>query len=539
MNVREILDIPVLEGCRVIAGKAGELREVSQVNMMDAPDIIHFLKRDVFLITTAYHLKDEPDQLMNLIKAMDKKGCAALGVKTKRYLHEIPQQVKILADQLAFPLIEIPMNLSLGDIVNHTLSRILDNRTYELENAINVHKKFTHHIMSGKGIEPLLNNLSEMIGFPVLLLDRYSKIVSSSHREQVLIEGGSSQLPISYLADSDNAPMSITFSLIRNKRTYSIFPIYTYEKKRGYLVVAGEIEPNNHSAKLTIEQATNVISFEWMKEFALKQNYERIKNDFFFHFVEGSNFSQEEIVNRAAEFSLQHDQNYICAAGKLDSMDYYGTYTQVQLKTDSIFEYIEEKLDRLAINAHLFKKGDTCVLLFAALDPAKGDHPRILKELERIQVEINEHFDQSISFGVSNIATNFLYVKNGYKEAIDTLKASRLAGKKRFIEEYRTKDILELLRAIPEQDLKNFYEHALNKLSSPEFDDDETLLNTLFVYLETHCQISETAKRLFVHRNTVVYRLEKCQELLGRDINDSATTLQIRLAMQIKTMLQI
>lgn len=98
---------------------------------------------------------------------------------------------------------------------------------------------------------------------------------------------------------------------------------------------------------------------------------------------------------------------------------------------------------------------------------------------------------------------------------------------------------MELLRIIPEEDLMNFHHYALQGFSKVFTEEEQSLLQTLSVYLETHCQISETAKRLFVHRNTVVYRLEKCEELLGKSLKDSETTLQIRLALRIKTLLKI
>ncbi|RKJ30086.1 PucR family transcriptional regulator, partial [Butyricicoccus sp. 1XD8-22] len=71
-------------------------------------------------------------------------------------------------------------------------------------------------------------------------------------------------------------------------------------------------------------------------------------------------------------------------------------------------------------------------------------------------------------------------------------------------------------------------------------DDEQTILfETLNEYLECHCQISETAKRLFVHRNTVIYRIEKCSSLLNKDLKDPEVTLQLRLALRIRNHLII
>jgi purine catabolism regulator len=139
---------------------------------------------------------------------------------------------------------------------------------------------------------------------------------------------------------------------------------------------------------------------------------------------------------------------------------------------------------------------------------------------------------------VSTLCQNFLQTKSAFKEAIDALSQGKLSKKKAYIQTYHTKDIMELMRQIPLEDLKNYYTFALSGFNDTKIEEEQSLLETLSVYLETHCQISETAKRLFVHRNTVVYRIEKCEEILGRSLKDSETTLQIRLALRIKTLLE-
>ena len=94
-----------------------------------------------------------------------------------------------------------------------------------------------------------------------------------------------------------------------------------------------------------------------------------------------------------------------------------------------------------------------------------------------------------------------------------------------------------MLRAVPQEDLRSFYAYTLRGFESIGKEEEQTLLQTLSVYLDTQCQISETAKRLYVHRNTVVYRLEKCEDILGGNIKDSEMALRIRLALKIKSLL--
>jgi len=536
MKVADLMNIPALKEMKIIAGNSGCDREVNTVNMMDAPDIIPYLKPHEVLVTTAYHVKDQPCLLKELVEAMAEKNCAALGVKTKRYLEEIPEEVIRTADELALPIIEIPMSLSLGEIVYQTLQAILDQRTNELTYAMEIHKQFTQLIMQGKGSNKLLSNLSEMIGLHIMLINQHLKPLSYSTTTSKLFSILSSlqkegfTLPVGTITN-------FSFSILATKQTYSAFPVYMSEKKIGYLLVSGEIKKEDRLNSLIIEQAANVLSFAIMKETALNQFNRSVRNDFFYHFLEGTFSTETEIINRAKEFSLSHNHKYICAVGKLDNKDSHQSYKQHQQKIEFIFEFVEEELIDSRTPIHFFTKGEQCILLYEIKDFSYEMNKIFELVLQEIQQKISTYYGETISFGMSSLCQNLLYVPNAYNEADGALKDGVLSKKIQFIQLYRMKDILELLRAVPQEDLRNFYTYTLRGFAVLSKEEEQTLLQTLSVYLDTQCQISETAKRLFIHRNTVVYRLEKCGDILGEDIKDSEIALRIRLALKIKSLL--
>jgi len=532
MKVNELLSIPHLEGMIIIAGESGTDREVESVNMMDAPDIIHYLHQNELLITTAYHFKDEPHLLTVLVKAMAEQGCAGLGIKTKRFLDKVPEEAIILANQLAIPIIELPLELSLGEIVNHTLRAILDQRASELTLALETHKQFTNIIMQGKGIGLLLQDLSQLIHRPVQLINHHFKPIYQPNTNldfPLLLDG----LKIPSLMTS---PISI--SVRSTKQTWTLFPVHISEKKKGFLMLIGEIEKTDHLTSLMIEQATNVISFALMKENALRQQERSIRNDFFLHFSDGTFTSQQEIIGRAAEFSLKNDQKYICVVGKIDRDEHLPTYTERLEKADDIYDFIEGEVSVITPKIHFFTQGESCILLFEVEENISNPGAYCESALLQLQEKVLNYFGNTISFGVSNVSHTFLDVKNAYKDALDALSQGQLSKRTAYIQTYHTKDVMELLRMVPQDDLKNFYTFTLSRFAETKIEEEQSLLDTLSVYLETHCQISETAKRLFVHRNTVVYRIEKCEEILGKSLKDSETTMQIRLALRIRSLLE-
>ncbi|MGG3006786.1 PucR family transcriptional regulator [Geobacillus stearothermophilus] len=538
MKISDILHIPAFHNARLIAGHKGKEREVYSVNMMDAPDIIYYLKPNELLVTTAYHLKDNPHDLLELIKSMVEQQCAGLAIKTKRFLEEIPENALAYANEIGFPIIELPIDISLGEVVNQLLSYILNKRTNELLLAIETHQKFTKHIMSGKGLTSLLRSLSSMIKYPIILLNKHFRIIGSSHPFSNLSDELRKLYTNGFRFFLPNTSYSC-FSIISNREVVSVFPIYTHEENSGCLAVIGMIPFSNPSMILTIEQAANVISFELMKENALKQYTKKVRNEFFINFTEGAFQSLEEVTIKAKEFQIINDQSYICAVGKLDESRTMLSFTESHKEIDTIFEFIEEESHIFSKSIHHFVKGNICILLFPITESWTELNTIILPFLEELQIKIKNRYNRTVSFGLSNLCQQFLDVQKGFREALEALQTGRLSGNRQFIQIYRRKDISELLQMIPTQDLKDFYNETLQKLSDQSIHENQILLHTLFVFLENHCQISETAKKLYVHRNTVIYRLENCEKLIGKSLKDPDTTFRLRLAFRIKNLLHL
>ncbi|HDR8494416.1 TPA: helix-turn-helix domain-containing protein, partial [Bacillus cereus] len=226
--------------------------------------------------------------------------------------------------------------------------------------------------------------------------------------------------------------------------------------------------------------------------------------------------------------------------GKIDIKEFTMSFMEYQEEKDLIYDLIEEELNSYTANVHLFIKDDMYVLLVNCDGIwRQTEKERMISLLKNIQVKIYTYFQKSISFGIANSSEQLLHISHSFKEATDAFYYGEISGSKEFIEIYQAKEISAILRMIPQEQLKKFYESTLHSLANENEKDHAVLLHTLSVYLETHCAISETAKRLFLHRNTVIYRLEKCEEILGRNIKDPNETLQLRIAFRIKPLIHV
>ncbi len=539
MNIDLFVQLPELKQARIVAGMQGKTRIISNVKMMDAPDIIHYLTHGDLLVTTAYHYAGKPERLLELVKAMNEKGCAGLGIKQERFLGKIPAVVLDYANETNFSIIALPEQIGLSSVANQVLSAILDQRTNELKTALDTHRTFSNHIVSGKGLPHLLENVAQLVGSPVLLMNERCQLLSSSNTSSPVVNGMEYLHRMGYAFFTEGSRYSSFTLLMNHPKTVTVFPVYTDKAKKGILVILGSFSHEESQSVLLVEQATNVIAFELMKENALKQYTKRAKNEFFLHYLNGQYASKEEVINRAKEFGLYNDRPYKCVAGRLDQEELNLGFKDNHIESEKVFDFVEEELSIFPFQSHLFIKGEMCFIL---LEGEKGDTTgeslqSIEFALEMIQDRVALHFKRSISFGYSHLCRQFWDVQEAHKEALNALHSGRLSGNRQFVQGYQAKDLQKLLRMIPQEDLVEFCDFNLKKLTEPGVT-EMALIQTLAVYLETHCQISETAKRLYVHRNTIIYRLEKIEELLGKSLKDPDTTLHLRLALRIQHTLE-
>lgn len=543
MKVGDLMKIPVFAGARIVAGENGMTRDVHSVNMMDAPDIIDFLKPDELLVTTGYSIKDDSGALVELVRKMAKKGCAGLGIKTRRFFAEVPPDVIRAANALAFPIIELPYDYSLGEIVNQTLNHILEKRAEELRYALDVHRTFTDLVFRGKGIRALVENLNALLGCPVLLLGSRFEIIAASPRPP----GGEDRyrarlIPcLRSLAKGEGTMAAFSFpGEPEESRTFTVFPVRTHRQQSGFLVIFGFPFESGAYSLLAVEQAVNVMAFELMKRQAVEENMRRIKNEFFTDFLSGDTASRREMANLGKVYGLRENQPYVCVTCRIDKRgDGAESWSREKVRRmrDAVYDGLEAELSRDTDGSILFTRGELFVFLYPVAEYGEREEQEMVERLRSIQEEIFRQAGVSVSFGISSSVRRFSDLPKAYREADEALRVGYRSGKTCFIQPYRAKELTDLLRWIPKADLREFYESSLKELAYPADKEKMDLLQTLAVYLENHCQIAETAKQLYIHRNTVIYRLEKCKELLGKDLKEPDVTLRLRVALLARSLL--
>ncbi len=166
----------------------------------------------------------------------------------------------------------------------------------------------------------------------------------------------------------------------------------------------------------------------------------------------------------------------------------------------------------------------------------------LVKEVkERDNAEEIENISKIISDTLSAEAMSKVYVARGtvvndlknvsasYKEAKMALEVGKIFETDKTIVNYEQLGIGRLIYQLPTQLCKMYINEVLHGLSMDQF--DEETLTTVNKFFENHLNVSETSRQLYIHRNTLVYRLDKLQKITGLDLRnfDDAIIFKITL----------
>ena len=122
--------------------------------------------------------------------------------------------------------------------------------------------------------------------------------------------------------------------------------------------------------------------------------------------------------------------------------------------------------------------------------------------------------------------------KHGGLQADMALEVGRVFYEEKTILAYNELGIGRLIHQLPESLCQMFLREVFDGDVVGMFDDEE--LQTVFTFFDNNLNISETARQLYIHRNTLVYRLEKIQKKTGLDVRVFEDALTFKIAVMVE-----
>ncbi len=193
---------------------------------------------------------------------------------------------------------------------------------------------------------------------------------------------------------------------------------------------------------------------------------------------------------------------------------------------DVLSSMFPDKLQDFVISIN---ETDIAVIKQLADEPTGEELERIAKGMEDILR--NELFVKTV-IGIGTVVSHLRELADAYKEAQTAIDVGKVFDTEKSIINYENLGIGRLIYQLPTTLCEIFLTEVFKKNSIDSLD-QETLF-TINKFFENNLNVSETSRKLFVHRNTLVYRLEKIKKLTGLDLRQFDHAIVFKVALMVR-----
>ena len=246
------------------------------------------------------------------------------------------------------------------------------------------------------------------------------------------------------------------------------------------------------------------------------------KLNFIKNFLLG-NILPGDVLAKAAELHIPTEANRVVFLVETKRSADYSVLELVESmypnKQDDFIVSIDE--NSVALVKYLENNADSEVL------------SNMAKELaDTIQAEVMT----KATIGIGTVVSNIKDIARSFEEARVALEVGSVFDDEKFILSYEDLGIGRLIYQLPTTLCKLFLSEVFKRGSIEEL--DQEIIFTIQKFFENNLNVSETSRQLYVHRNTLVYRLDKIQKITGLDLREFDQALIFKVAMMVNKYLE-
>lgn len=278
------------------------------------------------------------------------------------------------------------------------------------------------------------------------------------------------------------------------------------EEDSVYVLLCGDSSEEYMIGKIAVSNIQNLIT-------AYKERFDR--NNFFQNLIL-DNLLLVDIYNRAKKLHIEIQKPRVVLLLEIPAG-----------KENYAMEFLKSMFS--AQSGDYVTAVDENTLIVIKQVEAKDSYAEVVEVAETTVAMMNTEAMINVRVAYGTIVEELKDVSKSYKEAKMALDVGKIFYAEKTVTAYSTLGIGRLIYQLPINLCEMFIEEIFGG-KVPEELDEETL-TTINTFLENNLNVSETSRQLYVHRNTLLYRLEKLEKYTGLDIRifDDALTLKIAL----------
>ncbi|GAA0453363.1 PucR family transcriptional regulator [Alkalibacillus silvisoli] len=551
VQVSDVLRLNVMVEAFVHTGNDSlSEKQIEWISVIEVP-VENFVRKHEFVLTTGMGCSEDPALFRSFVEDVIQSGATALTVATGRYVSNIPQDVLSLAQSHDFTLIEVPWKTRFSDVIHDILQLINQNNELKRQKAEDLRQTLTNSVLNGSSLEDLMEILYEAIGIPVAISDDEKNVRANCDFDFNVIDAlnDHSDIPVDKL-DQPDVPLDehplyhhLNQYNVNGKRCYEL-TIFSNNKKQGYLLFMPDTSKElNWFTMHALEHGLTACALYFLTENAVEMTEIRLKDNFVLQLAKDDTPLDAKSLSKGELLGYDLSLPYACLVGDFqvkedddpswnDAQDQSGRSSLHSLNyyVQKEITHASQQLGRKTMSS--FDAGE--VIIFLEIEES-GYQETVNHFLDMVERRLHDqlaHVYFAWGIGLHNQGLQSFY--ESYHEArtaLDIHTEEHGFGERTFFDETKVNRLL--MNVAGNKPLINMVQETVDPLIEYDRVRQTDLIHTFMTYQKYKGNVSQTARALNLHRQSLLYRLRNIENLTGLTLVDADDSFLLELSVRL------
>lgn len=559
ITVRDLIGVALPAGTTVAAGSAGLDREVTWATRIrpTPPAFGHLSRGELVLLPEG--LLPLLDERLTLAAAI--RQLAGFGVAGIAQVGAVDAAACVAADETSTPLLQLPADTDLGPLERETARYVTERRRVVNRRGQEVSRRLMELAIAGEPLATVVRGLSGLAGRPVALEGRDGRLLT--YQTSADAPGGTipalatieAALTASYpdvagwlRSTTTSSPVEPPAQVIPIDGLWErvVAPVIGRDGLLGsvsLIIPIAQVSPEDNVLASHGAAACAVVLAREQAAASVRREVELNVLD---EVLDGALRSEVSLLQQARRLGHDLESPHVALIVRADRVG--SAANAIARNRDGRWSVLDETLLRAAGtlglrgNRPLWRVRNNAAEIVWPVT----DHEDPAATVGLIRDELQAAIDtlngpansELVSVGFGQRETGIAGIRRSHQEARQALALGRRLngpGQSTAFHDLGIYRIIYAAEGLPE--LREFHDEALTSLLTYDTQHGADLIRTLNAFFRANCSPKEAAALLSVHRNTVLYRLDRIGEITGMDLDDSDVRLRLQMALRIHTAL--
>jgi len=536
LTVHDILQRPLFQNAKVVAGVDGLARRVRWVHILEVSNFDQLINGEELILTTGISFHSDPSYAVSYVEELAKQNASCLCIELGKFFDKVPEAMIEAANRHQLPLIIFPHTVRFVDITQDLHSMIINSHHRILQELESVSREFHRLTLTSQGVTNVLKLLHTSTKAQVIYVPTQGQPTFNPalpiQKQKSFLEALSNRIP----EMPENKPNVVPMEWEFDNKTMILQSVGALGKTWAYIVMVLEHPPQEYDY-LILDSASLSIAQDLLRKRYIDERKLYTENLWVDDLLHVRIKDEDQIKSlMGTDFKRLNEANYrVC----LIEFDQHGDQSvhAVEEGTESIGIHLSMVL-RSIFEQHSFLplitlKNNRLILVAIDLNPKRPSKIRLQQVFESLQqIQMDEKIgDIDLLIGVGRSYVKLMNAHHSYQEAIRAI--SLYPCFKKPVMFFEDLGVFQLLFNIDNREMLESFVHSyLGPLIEHDVTRGSELIRTLKVYLDHDGSKQIAAQKLFIVRQSLYYRLEKIAELLGADFIQPENRIALQVALR-------